>query len=84
MHETQNVVLLGSVGDSPSFEGRGASWAPGDTNIVGSVFLLFIFPFIFLSMVAWGGVHKHTLIKYATNTNKKDALVKIGTHIYKQ
>lgn len=56
---TQNVVLLGSVGDSPSLEGSGANWAPGDTNIVGSVFLLFIFPFIFFSMVAWGGVHKH-------------------------
>lgn len=82
------MVLLGSVGDSPSFEGSGASCAPGDTNIVGSVFRLFIFPFIFLSMVAWGGAHKYTFIKYATNNKRNHCFtsteIKIRSNTFQQ
>lgn len=72
--DVQKVVLLGSVGDSPSFEGRGANCAPGETSIVGSVLRLFILPFIFFSMVAWGGAHTHTL-SLNTQLNTQEELV---------
>lgn len=50
-------MLSGSTGDSPSFDGDGNSsnGALPHMDIVGSVFLLFIFRFVFFSMVAYGG-----------------------------